>query len=148
MDKTGITAWRRKPVVVRIPKPTKPGRARALGYRAKQGFAVARIRIRKGGRRRHTIRKGRKPGKVGLVHYTPERSKQSIAETRVAGRFPNMEVLNSYHAGEDGMYNYYEVILVDPSHPVIRADRKISWISRQRRRAYRGLTSAARKSRF
>ncbi|MBI4018366.1 MAG: 50S ribosomal protein L15e [Candidatus Aenigmarchaeota archaeon] len=145
--KERTTKWRNQGVIVRIEKPTRTDRARSLGYRAKQGFLLARVRIKKGGRRRRTIRKGRKPTKVGLRHYTSERSKQSIAETRVADRFPNMEVLNSYYAGEDGKYNYYEVILVDPDHPVIRSDRKISWIARQRRRAYRGLTSAAKKSR-
>lgn len=139
--------WRKQGVVVRLERPTRINRARSLGYKAKQGFIIARVRIKKGGRRRHTIRKGRKPTKVGLRHYTPEKSKQSIAETRVADRFPNMEVLNSYYIGEDGKYNYYEVILVDPNHPVVKNDKRISWIAGQRRRAYRGLTSAAKKSR-
>lgn len=140
-------SWRQEEVVVRVEKPTRPDRARSLGYKAKQGFVVARVRIKKGGRRRKTIHKGRKPTKVGLRWYRPEKSKQSIAEGRVARRFPNLEVLNSYYVGEDGKYNYYEIILVDPNHPVIRADPKINWIVNQRRRAFRGLTSAAKKSR-
>ncbi len=139
--------WRKENVVVRLEKPTRLDRARSLGYKAKQGFVVARVRIKKGGRRRHTIRKGRKPTKVGLRHYTPERSKQTIAEGRVARKFLNLEVLNSYYVGEDGKYNYYEVILVDPDHPAIKSDRKISWVANQRRRVFRGLTSAAKKSR-
>jgi large subunit ribosomal protein L15e len=56
-------------------------------------------------------------------------------------------VLNSYYIGEDGKYKFFEVILVDKSHPVIKSDKTINWIVNQRRRAERGLTSAARKSR-
>ena len=40
-----------------------------------------------------------------------------------------------------------EVILVDKHHPVIKADKSINWITTQRRRAFRGLTSAGKKSR-
>jgi large subunit ribosomal protein L15e len=139
--------WRREDVVEKIEKPSRLDRARALGYKAKQGFVLARVRIKKGGRKRPTIRKGRKPGKVGLLYIRTEQSKQAIAEKRVARKFMNLEVLNSYPSGEDGKYHYYEVILVDPNHPVIRNDRKINWIARQRRRVYRGLTSAGKKSR-
>lgn len=139
--------WRRGKVVTRLERPTRIDRARSLGYKAKQGFVLARVRIKKGGRRRHKIRKGRKPTKVGLRYYRPEKSKQAIAEARTVRHFPNLEVLNSYYSGEDGKYNYYEVILVDPNHPVIKGDKKIAWIANQRRRAFRGLTSAGKKSR-
>ena len=90
--------------------------------------------------------KGRGPSKSGLK-FTPEASKQVIAERRVARAFPNLEVLNSYDSGTDGSYKYFEVILVDPKHPSILADSKISWIVGQRKRAFRGLTSAGKKSR-
>jgi len=142
-----VMKWRREPTMKRIEKPTRIDRARQLGYRAKQGFVVVRISIRKGGRRRPTIRKGRKPTKRGLLRYTPSQSLQSIAEKRVGRAFQNLEVLNSYYVGEDGKYKYFEVILVDPHHPVIKSDKKINWICRQRRRVFRGLTSAAKKSR-
>ncbi len=139
--------WRKGETVVKIDKPTRLDRARALGYKAKQGYVLARIRIRKGGRHRPTIRKGRKPGKVGLVHYTSGLSKQAIAEKRVARDFLNLEVLNSYYVGEDGMYKYYEIILVDPCHSCIKNDKRINWIINHRNRAFRGLTSAGRRSR-
>ncbi|MHA1999018.1 MAG: 50S ribosomal protein L15e, partial [Promethearchaeota archaeon] len=44
---------------------------------------------------------------------------------------------------------YYEVILVDPFHPVIIADKEINWICStvQKGRVYRGLTSAGKKAR-
>jgi len=142
-----VIKWRKEPSIKRIPKPTRIDRARRLGYRAKQGFVVVRASIRKGGRRRPTIRKGRKPSKRGLVHFTTQQSLQAIVEKRVARAFSNLEVLNSYYVGEDGQNKYFEVILVDPNHPVIKADKKINWICRQRRRVFRGLTSAAKKSR-
>ena len=41
-----------------------------------------------------------------------------------------MEVLNSYYAGESGTHKFYEVILVDPHHTVIKKDKKISWIGK------------------
>lgn len=77
------------------------------------------------------------------------KSIQRIAEERAASHYPNMEVLNSYWVGEDGMHKYYEVILVDPQHPVIRGDPKINWICdpANRGRVYRGLTSAGKKGR-
>jgi len=139
--------WRSEAVVTRIDKPTRIDRARALGYRAKQGFVTVRTRIDKGGRHRPKPRKGRDPGKMGRIRYTPKASLQAIVERRVARKFPNLEVLNSYNVGEDGMYKYYEIILVDPHHPSIKSDPKISWIQGQRKRVFRGLTSAAKKSR-
>lgn len=139
-------AWRKGDAVERLERPTRIARARSLGYRAKQGFAVARSRIRKGGRKRPKIRKGRKPRSAGRF-FTTKQSKQVIAEKRAARKFMNMEVLNSYYAGEDGKYKYYEVILVDPHHPAIKSDAKISWVLGQRKRAFRGLTSASKKSR-
>ena len=32
-----------------------------------------------------------------------------------------MRVLNSYWINQDGVYKYYEVILVDPNHKAVRA---------------------------
>jgi large subunit ribosomal protein L15e len=146
--KEKLMKWRRGGVIVRIDKPTRPDRARALGYKSKQGFVIVRVRIRKGGRRRPAYgRGGRKPKKAGLVTFTPKKSHQLIAEERAARKYPNLEVLNSYWIGDDGMYKYFEVILIDPHHPVIKSDKKINWILRQKRRVFRGLTSAGKKMR-
>lgn len=138
--------WRKQPVVKRIGRPTKLARARSLGYKAKQGFVLARVRIKKGGRRKPSTRKGRKPRSMG-VFFTTKQNKQAIAEKRAARKFPNLEILNSYKVGEDGKYHYFEVILVDKHHPVIKSDKSINWIVNQRRRAFRGLTSAGKKGR-
>ena len=37
-------------------------------------------------------------------------------------------MLNSYWVNQDGVYKYYEVILVDPQHKAIRKDPRINWI--------------------
>ncbi|OYT42099.1 MAG: 50S ribosomal protein L15e [Candidatus Aenigmarchaeota archaeon ex4484_224] len=140
--------WRKEPRFKRLEKPTRLDKARALGYKAKKGFVIVRVRIRKGGRtRRKYGRGGRKPSKAGLTRFTPRLSLQAIAEQRVNRKYPNLEVLASYPVGDDGMYKYFEVILVDPHRPEIKNDPKINWIIKQRKRAFRGLTPAARKSR-
>jgi large subunit ribosomal protein L15e len=70
-----------------------------------------------------------------------------IAEQRVSRKYVNLEVLNSYQIGKDGINYFYEVILVDPQRPEIKNDKTINWISNTKKRAMRGLTSAAKKSR-
>jgi large subunit ribosomal protein L15e len=141
--------WRREGSVVRVEHPTRIDRARALGYRAKQGIAVARVKVRRGGRRRSRYVRARRTARMGKNRLTPGKSLQRIAEERASRRFPNMEVLNSYWVGQDGKLKYYEVILVDGHHPAIKSDRKLAWIGdpTHRGRAERGKTSAGRKGR-
>ena len=57
-----------------------------------------------------------------------QRSLKSTAEERVGRRCANLRVLNSYWINQDSTYKYFEVILVDPQHAVIRRDPKINWI--------------------
>lgn len=144
-----LVEWRRGPAFARVEHPTRIDRARELGYRAKPGFVVVRARVRRGGRRRPRPMGGRHPKRRGLRKITMAKSIQRIAEERTAKHYPNLEVLNSYWIGEDGSHKYYEVILVDPQHPVIKNDPKINWICRppHRRRVFRGLTSAGKKGR-
>ena len=144
--KEKLRKWGKEPVFNKIEKPTRLDRARQLGYKAKQGYIIVRSRIKKGGRKRPTIKKGRKPGSSGRF-VTTLQSKQSLVEKRVCRKFPNMEVLNSYYTGESGTHKFYEVILVEPNHTCIKKDKKINWISKQRRRVFRGLTSSGKKSR-
>lgn len=86
---------------------------------------------------------------MGVKKITPKKSIQRIAEERVSRHYPNLEVLNSYWVWEDGKFQFYEVILVDPNHPVIKNDSKINWIcqSNKKGRAFRGLTSEGKKNR-
>ncbi len=141
--------WRREHSVTRLDHPTRLDRARAMGYRAKEGFVVARVRVRRGGQGKRAIRAGRRPKHKGIVRMTLAKSLRRIAEERAQKHYPNLEVLNSYWVGEDGQQKFYEVILVDPSHPAIVADPKIGWIAgpNHRGRVYRGLTSAGREGR-
>jgi large subunit ribosomal protein L15e len=145
--KRRLTEWRKQHVVERIERPTRLDRARALGYKAKKGFVIVRVRVRKGGRRRPKPRKGRKPSKAGMVKFTPGKSLRWIAEEKAQRKFPNLEVLNSYYVTEDGMYKWFEVIMVDPHRPEIANDPKIKWILNQRKRVFRGLTAAGKKAR-
>ncbi len=141
--------WRREENFVRIERPTRLDRARALGYKAKQGYVVVRARVRKGSLGRRTIKAGRRAKRKGMNKITTGKSLQRMAEERTAKRYPNMEVLNSYWVGADGQQEWYEVILVDPAHPVIKSDNKINWIcdSASSNRVYRGKTSAGQKGR-
>jgi ribosomal protein L15E len=47
-----LIEWRKERVVTRIERPTRLGRAKAFGYKAKQGIAVVRVRVNKGKRKR------------------------------------------------------------------------------------------------
>jgi large subunit ribosomal protein L15e len=147
--KERLIKWRKEAVVTRIDRPTRLDRAHKLGYKAKPGFILARARVRRGGRRKSRPRKGRKPRRMLVHHFPPKKSLQRIAEERTNRKFPNCEVLNSYWVASDGRSKYFEVLLIDTSHPAIRLDTDINWICSQKhhRRVYRGLTSAAKKGR-
>jgi len=147
--KERLNSWRKQSVIIRIEKPTKLDRAHFLGYKAKQGFVLARVRIGKGSSKREKPSGGRKPRHTGLKKITPKMNLQHIAEMRVAKKFPNLEVLNSYYVAEDGKHKWFEVILVDTNHSCIKNDPKLNWICKpaHKRRVFRGLTSAGKKSR-
>jgi len=144
-----LKAWRQESTVQRIERPTRLDRARALGYKAKQGIVVARVKVRRGGRKKSRYERNRKTSKMGLNSMTMAKSIQRIAEERAGRRFRNMEVLNSYWVAEDGRQKFYEVILVDPCAPSIMSDKDLCWVCNDvhRGRAVRGKTSAGRKGR-
>ncbi|MEW6294925.1 MAG: 50S ribosomal protein L15e [Candidatus Diapherotrites archaeon] len=145
-----LIEYRKEPLAVkRIGKPTNIPRAHTLGYKAKPGFVVVRVRVRKGSGVHRRPSRARRPKRMGVNKLTRRKSVQAIAEIRASRKYPNLEVLNSYWIGEDGKNKYYEIILVDPHNPSIKADKEINWIcnKNQRGRAERGLTSAAKKSR-
>ena len=144
--KERLVKWAAEPPITRIDGPTNIARARELGYKAKQGVIVARVRVNKGLSKREKARKGRKPSKNGRF-FAMEKSFQSIAEERAARKFINCEVINSYYIGEDGSHKFFEAILVDRSHPSIRADRMYSQAVSRKARAFRGLTHSGREHR-
>ena len=123
LQKDRLFRYRREEATVKVERPTRIDRARALGYKAKQGYIMARTRIRRGGMHKHAITSGRRAKRTGIAKITVRKSLQKIAEERTAKKYPN--------------------------HPVIMADPKINWIcSRAHKgRVHRGLTSSGKKSR-
>ena len=144
-----LQEWRKEGSVTRIKRPTRIDRARSLGYKAKQGIIVVRAKVRRGGLRKSRYVRGRRTQRMGKNKITAGKSIQRIAEERAGRKYPNMEVLNSYWVGEDGKLKWYEVILLDPNHPVIKSDNNLKWVcsNKHKGRVYRGKTSAGRKCR-
>jgi large subunit ribosomal protein L15e len=134
---------------IRTEYPVNLARARSLGYKAKQGYITVVTRVRRGTLNKIRPKMGRKNANLGVRKITSKKNLQWVAEERTSKKYPNMEVLNSYKVGADGIAHYYEVILVDRTHPVIKADPKINWITAKnnKSRVYRGLTSAGKKTR-
>jgi large subunit ribosomal protein L15e len=140
--------WRKEPAQVSVEKPLRLDRARALGYKDKTGFIVIRVRVKRGGHKRSRPIKGRR-GKRMHTRKNLTMSYRWIAEQRVASKHKNLEVLNSYEVGKDGINYFYEVICVDPERPEIKNDKTLNWITKgsNKNRVFRGLTSSANKSR-
>jgi len=143
-----MVTWRKSEVFTKVEKPLRLDRARALGYKDKKGFVIIRIRIKRGGHKRPRPNKGRRSKRLH-TRKNLKMSYQWIAEQRVARKYRNLEVLNSYQIGKDGINYFYEVICVDPNKPEIKNDKKLNWICKpqNKKRPMRGLTSAAKKSR-
>jgi large subunit ribosomal protein L15e len=133
--------WRKEDSITRIDKPTRLDRARNLGYKAKQGIVMARVRVKRSGFRKTRPTSGRRQKRMGVNKIKFAKNMRLIAEERAGKRFPNLEVLNSYWVWEDGRYKWYEVIMVDPvllpDHPIVT----------QTKRVFRGLTSAGKEVR-
>ncbi|KAL7750067.1 60S ribosomal protein L15 [Sorochytrium milnesiophthora] len=146
-----VWEYRQLNVIHRASRPSRPDKARRLGYKAKQGYVIYRIRVRRGNRKR-PVAKGQtygKPKTHGVNQLKFQRSSRSVAEERVGRRCPNLRVLNSYWVNQDSTYKYYEIIMVDPSHKRIRRDPRINWICNavHKHRESRGLTAAGKKNR-
>ena len=145
---TRLIQWRASESAVVVDKPLRLDKARMLGYKAKKGFVVIRIRVNRGGRKRTRHKHGRKSRKQHIRKIL-KMNYRWVAEIRAANKFLNLEILNSYPIGKDGKHYFFEVIMVDPMRPEIRNDKDINWICNDtnRKRAHRGLTSAGKKSR-
>lgn len=144
--------YRHLPVVHRATQPSRPDKAHRLGYKSKQGYVIFRTRVRRGDRKKR-VAKGivyGKPENQGVNKMKKASSLRVLAEQRVGRRVAgNLRVLNSYWVGQDALFKYFEVILVDPMHNAIRNDAKVNWICapRQKHRECRGVTGAGKKSR-
>ena len=117
--------WRKQNAVTRVDKPSRITRARRLGYKAKQGITVVRMRVGTGGMRKQRPRGGRRPKHLGVTRIKAAVSMKQVAERRVLERHPNMKLLGSYFLYKDGMHYWFEIILADPSHPSIIKDKEL-----------------------
>ena len=87
-----VRAWQYRQLssVHRASRPTRPDKARRLGYKAKQGYCIYRVRVKRGGRKRK-VAKGicyGKPVTGGVSQLKFQRSLRSVAEVRHHGRTP------------------------------------------------------------
>ncbi len=117
--------WRKEDAITRIERPSRLLRAKRLGYKAKQGIIVVRMRVGTGGMRRQRPRGGRRPKHLGVTRIKADDSMKTVAQRRVLERYPNMKLLGSYFLYKDGKHYWYEVILADPSHPRIVKDKEL-----------------------
>jgi large subunit ribosomal protein L15e len=113
---------RKEPAMLRLERPTRLDRARALGYKAKEGVVVVRARVSRGGMRKKRPVSGRRPKHMGVLKIKSDVSSQSVAERRVSERYPNMKLLGSYPLWHDGRFAWFECVLIDPLHPAIAKD--------------------------
>jgi len=142
-----MIGWRKCGAITKVEKPLRIDRARALGYKAKKGIIVVRVKIKRGGHKKSRPNKARRTKRLHIRKNLRMNYKE-IAETRVARKYNNMEVLNSYQVGKDGMNYFFEVILVDRAAPEIKSDKQLgAFVKAPKKRALRGITSTARKAR-
>lgn len=143
--------YRQLPAIHRASRPSRPDKARRLGYKAKQGFLIYRVRVKRGSRKRK-VSKGicyGKPSTSGVTAIKASRNLRSVAEERVGRKIGSLRVLNSYWVAQDASHKFFEVIMVDPFHKTIRNCPRINWICQpsMKHRELRGVTSAGRKAR-
>ena len=117
--------WRRQNAMLRIDRPSRLLRARRLGYKAKEGIIVVRMRVGMGGMRKQRPRGGRRPKHLGVTRIKADINMQQVAENRILEKHKNMKLLGSYFLYKDGKHIWYEVILADPSHPRIAKDKEL-----------------------
>jgi len=117
--------WRKENAMLRIDRPSRLLRARRLGYKAKEGIIVVRMRVGMGGMRKQRPRGGRRPKHLGVTRIKADINMQQVAENRVLEKHPNMKLLGSYFLYKDGKHIWYETILADPSHPRIAKDKEL-----------------------
>merc|ERR1719343_292241 len=143
--------FRQLPAIHRASRPTRPDKARKIGYKAKQGYLIYRVRVKRGDRKKR-VAKGivyGKPCHQGINKNKAVRNLRSIAEERVGRKCGGLRVLNSYWVAQDAVNKWFEVVMVDPMHKCIRNDSRLNWIcnATHKHRELRGVTSAGRKAR-
>ncbi len=105
--------WRKQHSLTKIDKPSRIKRARRLGYKAKPGIIIVRMRVGAGGMRKNRPKGGRRPKHLGVSRIKGRTNMKQVAENRVAQRYSNMTILGSYFLYGDSMHYWYEVVLAD-----------------------------------
>ena len=143
-----MTQWRNSESIVKVERPLNIAKARALGYKAKKGVIIVRVKLRRGGHKRPRPNKGRRSKRMH-IRKTLSMNYREIAEQRAERKFKNLTALNSYKTGKDVMNYFFEVIMIDSQMPEIKSDKQLSFVVKaiNKKRALRGLTSAGKKAR-
>ncbi|KAK2094373.1 60S ribosomal protein L15 [Saguinus oedipus] len=131
--------------------PTCPDKLSQLGYKAKQGYVIYRIRVCHGDSK-CPVPKGASysnPVHHGVNQLKFAQSLQPVAEEQAGSHCWSLRVLNSYWVGEDSTYKLLEVILIDPFHKAIRRNLDTQWITTlvHKHKEVSGLTSVGQKNR-
>ena len=121
-----VVGWRKQNAITRIEKPSRIQRARRLGYKAKQGIVVVRMRVGTGGMRQKRPTGGRRPKHLGVTRLKADVTMKAVAERRVLERYPNPMLLGSYFIYKDGKHYWFEVIMADPKHARIVRDKELA----------------------
>ena len=143
MRRRGIEFRNEERAVVKVEYPTNLPSARSVGYKAKQGIFVVRVRVRKGTGTHHRPKNKRRPKRQGQAKLSRRISTQGMAEQKASKYYENAEALGSYKIAEDGRWHYFEVVLADRNAPAILADKNLKFLAKgQSGRAERGKTYA------
>lgn len=142
--KNRLVEVRREETVTRLEHPTRIDKARGYGFKAKKGFFVVRVKVNRGGKKRHHIMGGRKP-KRSHDQLLLSKNHQIIAEERASRKYLNSEVLGSYWVTKDGLSVWYEVVMADRQK--VGTYKGYEWLLNSKGKAFRGTTSAGRKYR-
>jgi large subunit ribosomal protein L15e len=105
--KSKAISWRAEPTINRIERPSRLDRARRLGYKAKQGIVVVRVRVSRGGMRKQRPVSGRRPKHIGVVHIKQGISMRKVAERLVLspqGRHKHLVRSDSGGPGSPGNF--------------------------------------------
>jgi len=147
MRQRGLEYRNDESAIKRIERPTNLTSARSVGYKAKQGIFVVRVRVRKGTGLHHRPKNKRRPKRQGQAKLSRRISTQGMSEQKASKRFENAEALGSYKVAEDGQWHYFEVIMADRDAPTIQSDKNLAYLAHnQQGRAERGKTFAGRSN--
>ena len=82
--------YRQLPGIVRLTRPSRPDKARRMGFKAKQGYVVYRVRVRRGGRKKPVskVRRRRAGGGAPWLGAGAPRAAAPALGARAASQAP------------------------------------------------------------